>query len=200
MTIRSSNFPALMHLLSADLSCRHIASSSDRLKAAASHWKAINQGVDDGLSYPPIDIAADCTLLLTSAAAVSRSLFLGDRKGKRAHKAATRSTALITLLGNPQLSTLQSLAVRNSWEHIDERLDDLLSERVYTSYSEIHVQVQAPKVGTFALRIFDPVNLEIGYGPDRISMVTLCTEAIEVRSRVEQAIQTLNTREVLLYD
>lgn len=189
-----------MHLLSADLSCRHIASSSDRLKAAASHWKALDQGVDDGLSYPPIDIAADCTLLLTSAAAVSRSLFLGDRRGRRAQKAATRSTALIELLGNPQLPTLQSLAVRNSWEHLDERLDDLLSERAYTSYSEIHVQVQAPKAGTFALRIFDPVNLEIGYGPDRISLVILCAEACEVRSRVEQAIQTLNTREVLLYE
>ena len=104
-----------MHLLSADLSCRHIASSSDRLKAAAAHWKALDQCVDDGLSYPPIDIAADCTLLLTSAAAVSRSLFLGDRKGKRAHKAAARSTALMELLENPQLPTLQSLAVRNSW-------------------------------------------------------------------------------------
>lgn len=199
MPIRSTNFPALLHLLAVDLNCQQIAKAELRLRDAAAHWVALDRGVDDGRSYPPIDVAADCTVCLASAAAIARSLFVGRRKGKGAAKIARRAASLMALLDEPAVPVLQSLSVRNSWEHMDERLDELLIQGAYRSVSEIHVAVTRPGPETFVLRHFDPVSLQIGHGPDSLSLGALAAEARDLRERVKAAIRALHSREAPLY-
>jgi hypothetical protein len=170
-----------------------IVQSSERLRVAAAHWIALDQCIDDGNTSPPIDIVGTCTICLSSIAAISRLLFVGDRKGKKTIKIPKRCSALMSLLGNPSLIAVQKLSVRNSWEHLDERLDEVLSSPTYNDngYSEIHVSVKPPDQRTFVNRHFDPVNFEIKHGPDSVALQPLIEECLSLIDRVTNAYKLL---------
>lgn len=133
MPIPNTRFNDVVLLCEIDLNCKIIARSAAKLEIAARHWINLTQGVDGGDRAPPIDIVTDCLSCLSAAAAVSRMLFLGKRTGKNRNRIKQRCERLTKLLGNPQISALDSLGVRNSWEHLDERLDDLLESNTCRS-------------------------------------------------------------------
>lgn len=199
MPISSNNFPAVMLLCEIDLQCKLIARSAERLRESAQHWIALDKSIDDGKTAPPIDIVALCSVCLSAAASISRHLLVGDRKGKKAIRISKRCAALMNLLGNPKLPVVSSITVRNSWEHLDERLDELLSSQSFKSYSEVHVAVKPPDAATFVLRHFDPLRMEIKYGPDAVSLEPLIAEAKELSRLVDAAFKHLHTGQCNVY-
>lgn len=199
MPIPSTNLPAVMLICEVDLQCKLIARAAERLHESARHWTDLDQGIDDGKTAPPIDIVASCSVCLSAAASIARLLTVGDRKGKKAIRIGKRCETLMNLLGNPKLPVIASIVVRNSWEHLDERLDDLLSTRAFKSYSEVHVAVKPPEATTFALRHFDPVRMEIKYGPDAVSLEPLIAEAKELSRLVAEAFKYLNSETYCVY-
>ena len=194
MPIPSANLPIVILLSELDLQCKMIVRAAERLREAAAHWIALDQCIDDGKTAPPIDIVGTCTICLSSAAAISRLLFLGDRTGARSARIPKRCHTLMLLLGNPSLIAVQALAVRNSWEHLDERLDEVLSSRAYNGFSEIHVAVKPPDAGTFVNRHFDPVNFEIKHGPDSVALQPLIDECLTLVARVADAYKVLQVK------
>ena len=199
MPIPSSNFSAVILLSEVGLNCKLIARAADQLQEAAKHWIALDRGVDDGGTAPPIDIVLMCAVCLSSSAAIAKMLLVGERKGKKSNRIAKRCTALMTLLGTPALTVTRSLAVRNSWEHLDERLDDVLESNTCRSVSEVHVAVKQPDPATLALRHFDPVAFHIKYGPDTVPLAALIDEAKDLSARVKKAFKHLHAAQVDIY-
>ena len=199
MPIASANFPAIILLCEVDLNCKLIARAANKLNEAAEHWIALDKCIDDGKTAPPIDIITNCAVCLSSAAAIAKMLLVGDRKGKKAIRIAKRCGELMALLGDPVLVVTRSLAVRNSWEHLDERLDELLVMSSCRSVSEVHVAVKPLDSATFVLRRFDPIAMQIKYGPDAVPLNTLIEEAKDLSNRVNSAFKKLQTSQASIY-
>ena len=199
MAISNSNFSAVILLSEVDLNCKLIGRAANQLRKAADHWKALDMGVDDGRTAPPLDIISMCAVCLSSSAAIAKMLLVGDRKGKKSVRIAKRCDALMALLGTPTLHVTRSLAVRNSWEHLDERLDDVLESNVCRSVSEVHVAVKQPDTATLVLRHFDPVAFHIKYGPNTVPLMALIEEAADLSARVNTAFKHLQTAQADIY-
>lgn len=199
MPISSSNFPAIILLIEVNLNCKLIERTASQLRKAAEHWIALDRGIDDGNSAHPIDIISMCAVCLSSSAAISKMLLLGKRKDNKATRILKRCNRLMALLGAPDLPVMRSLAVRNSWEHLDERLDEMLESKTLHSVSEIHVAVKQPDTATLVLRHFDPVAFQIKYGPDAINLMELIEEARDLSVRVDNAFKHLQTEKVDVY-
>lgn len=192
MSIPSANFNNVILLCEVDLSCKIILHSAAKLEAAAKHWIDLSQGIDDGGKAPPIDIVADCFTCLSAAAAISKMLFLGERTGKKANRIKQRCLALMQLLGNPPLSALESLSVRNSWEHLDERLDEHLETQICRSHAEIHVSPEPPRPETFVSRHFDPKSMEIRFAGAVFALAPIVAESKLLSARVDFALKQMS--------
>ena len=193
MPIHNSHFNTVVLLCEVDLNCKIILRNIEKLKLSAKHWIDLSKGIDDGGKAPPIDIVTDCFACLTAAASIARLLYLGDRKGKKAARIQQRCNLLMHELGSPSISALNSIRVRNSWEHLDERLDDLLATQTCRSHSEIHVSPNPPDQGTFVSRHFDPNTLEIKFAGDVFSLGPVAEEALLLSERVNAAIVRMNS-------
>ncbi len=195
MPIPSHNFGAELFLSELGLQLLLFRRSVNRLNKAAAHWKALESGIDDGQVARPIDIVADCTVCLASLAAVRRVLRPSPNAPETAKK---RATALYDLLGNPPLTNAASVSVRNSWEHLDERLDDWLGSRTPGSGSvtEIHVSCKPPSPNTTILRRFDPVQFAIHFGGAVVPLKDCVLEIDDLQKRIDQAYVKLQTERV----
>jgi len=69
----------------------------------------------------PRDIMIDCSAFLAAAAVISKLLFSGRRTNKKVVRRCERLRALLNL-SDHDLPILRNLSVRNSFEHVDERL------------------------------------------------------------------------------
>ena len=176
-----------------------IVRTVERLRECAQHWILLDQGIDDGKTEPPIEIFALCTVCLSAAASIHKTLFVGKRTGKKTSRIQKRCDALMKVLENPELPTINSIIVRNDWEHIDERLDELLSAKSHKSYSQLHVAAKPPNANTFALRYYDPKLLEIKYGSNTICLELLIKEARELSANVNNAFKRLETESCNVY-
>ncbi|MET7013498.1 hypothetical protein [Uliginosibacterium flavum] len=199
MSIQSSNFAAMLLLSEINLQCHTIARAAEKLHESAEHWITLGKGIDDQKKAPPIEIVMWCSACLSAAVAIRRLLFLNGQKNKSVVK--KRCKALMDILGNPLLPILSSAEVRNSWEHLDERLDDLLSSspHVFTAITPIHVEVKQPDPKVFVLRHFDPLCMEIKYGPDTIPLVPLANEVKELSGFVAVAFKRLQSQHCDIY-
>lgn len=193
MGISNANLPAVVLLCEIDLQCKVILRAAAWLREASVHWHKLARGVDDGTAFPPIEIVGRCSVIVSAAASVSRMLFVGKREGAKAKRLARRCEVLMVLLGNPQLDSIRWLEVRNSWEHLDERLDEVLVARSYKSYSEVHVSPQPPSADTFVNRHFDPTRFVIRHGPDAVALNPIIQECELLVDRVARALNTLST-------
>src|SRR5207244_1291781 len=96
-----------------------------RLIHAAPGWRTKATSTQFANRTAIRDIMIDCTAFLSAAAVISKMLFSG---GRRNTKIVRRCERLRQLLGIRQhdLPLLRNLAIRNAFEHVDERLDSLL--------------------------------------------------------------------------
>lgn len=195
MPIPSHNFGAELFLSELGLQLYLFRLGVSRLERAAEHWKALESGIDDGQVAPPIDIVADCTVCLASLAAVRRVLRPSPKAPTTARE---RATAIDGLLGQPPLTNVTSVSVRNSWEHLDERLDDWLGSRTPGSGSvtEIHVSCKPPSPTTTVLRRFDPVQFAIHFGGSVVPLKDCVMEMDDLQKRIDQAYVKLQTERV----
>jgi hypothetical protein len=189
MTTHNSNFRTILLLLEIELQCDLISLAATKLDKYAKHWKLLVKGIHVGELAPPIEIIANCTVCLSATASIYKLLFVGSR---RSNEIAARCTLLMGLLGNPSLSAIQNISVRNSWEHMDERLGEELSIDKYNSCAPIHVAATSHTSDTFVLRHFDPIRMEIKYGSnENIALRQLIGEIKEVKLQVSIALNRL---------
>jgi hypothetical protein len=186
VSIPSSNFIAVVLLLELDIQCKLIDRYAKKLEEAASQWIQLEQGMDADTMASPIDIVAACTVCLSAMAAIRRLLFVCDRKGSKG-RIGKRCAVLTDLLGNPSLPSLSSATVRNSWEHHDERIDDLLATAPIEDISPIYVAASPPQKDTVVLRRFDPVGFAIHFAGESISLRPCIEDAKLLAARITSA-------------
>ncbi|WON88973.1 hypothetical protein [Delftia sp. UGAL515B_04] len=168
------------------INSRIIQHTSERLERSAKHWiTLVSESIDDGISAAPLDIVVDCIACLSAAALISKMLFAGSRK----KGVVTRCNHLTNLLGSPPIPNIQKLSVRNSWEHLDERLDSITANGL-NSYAEIWVYPKQPRTNTVVARHFDPNTLEIKFSQEIFSIRPIAAEAELLIRRVQSAIES----------
>jgi hypothetical protein len=148
---------------------------------------------------------ADCAAFLSAAGVVAKMLYAGagksdtqlrDRPEKL--RAARRSAALRSLLKIAELPTLQQVAVRNSFEHIDERIDKLLRENPSRAFIAIHAAKGDPDNDALVLKHFDPVAMTVSYLDDAMQIETCMEEILQVHKMLGPAFTRVREDAALL--
>lgn len=176
--MEGSSFNILIYCSDLEFQCALFNRSFKRLEICAEHWIKLCSGKStDGEIVSPLEIMAECTVCLSAMAAIRRMLFPGERAGSRAKE---RSLLLKKLLNFPSLENISSVAVRNSWEHNDERLDNILESRSVgrTRIAHTYVSTKIPSDDLTVLRRFNPVELSIYFSNEKIELKR-CKEEIE---------------------
>lgn len=140
-----------------------------------------------------VELLADCTVFLSAAAVIAKILFSGaDPKNGKALTSKSLKTSAIRcerlrgLLGFQNLPTLRSLGVRNAFEHIDERLDRLLTQNTPVKLVQYHLTRHPPPDG-LVLKRFDPQNISISYLDERLDLQACFSEIKLVEAGVAKA-------------
>ncbi|MEW6658215.1 MAG: hypothetical protein AB1424_06120 [Thermodesulfobacteriota bacterium] len=192
MTIPGSNFCAVMFLIEIHIQCMLVERYADKLEQGAQHWIKLEGGEDFDGEAAPIDILAWCTVCLAAMAAIRRLVVAGE-SNPRANR---RRVALKNLLGDPELPCLSSALVRNSWEHLDDRLDRILPSLTQGTLSHIHVAATPPKPNAIALKRFDPVNFVVHFVTDAVPLRARIEEVKDLRQRIDRAMVRLQTETI----
>ena len=192
MEIKGESIRTLHLLLELGLHRNLIANSIKKLRGAADHWNMIEKGIDDGRSFPPIDIILICVSCLSSSASIQRLLTIGNRNGPKSKRTLARCKAFMKFLGQPAIPTILSIKVRNSWEHMDERLDHILENDQFASVTPIHVSHKSPDPSTLVLRHFDPHLFEIKFLNSAISLAEIEKEISILEGCISAAYKKLN--------
>lgn len=163
------------------------------LEDAADHWIKMSQGEDFGRKVPPLDILNWCTACLAVMSAI-RHLIAAGRPNPLAHR---RREVLRTFLGNPTLTHVCSSVVRDSWEHLDERMDCIIPGLRGGSASHVYMAADPPEPGQIALKRFDPVGFAIPVPDQAIPLRPAAEEIAALRDRLDTAPKHLSDEIVL---
>jgi hypothetical protein len=178
----------VVFLTELSIQCDLFLRSYNRLQTASEHWINIDNGIDDGTNFSPLEILSECTVCLSVMSAINRLLFSGSTS-----KSKKRCQYLQELLDEICLDSINSKKVRNSWEHNDERMDKELSNiNEYTSLSYIHVSVKPPKENCCVLKRFDPVDLSISFLSDKIQLELCFNEIQFLKIKIDEVFIKLN--------
>jgi hypothetical protein len=187
--ISNENFGVVILLEEVQIQCMLFENNCARLEDAADHWIKLSHGEDFDRSVPPIDVVAWATVCLSAMAAIRRLLVPSPTRSK----ANKRRAALYQLLDQPSLPTISSVAVRNSWEHLDERLDELLPTMRSGSISPIHLTAEPPMPGTVVLKRLDPLTLTVYFSSEGIPLRAARDEVEELSKRLDAAYKKLTS-------
>jgi len=193
MPIPSANFGVIALLDELFIQCSLLQANGTRLEDAADHWIKLERGEDFNRKVPPLDILAWCTVCLAAMAAIRRLLYAGSSSPV----VNRRRAALQAILGHPSLPSFTSAAVRNSWEHLDERLDERIPAMTTGSLSHIHVAARDLPPGELALKRFDPRTLTIYFAEEGVPLRPAILDAASLSGCLDQAMIRLNTEIVL---
>lgn len=186
-----------MFLLEVDTHCNLALAAIKRLTEAAEERRSDAPLEVVAHRASPMEILSHCSVFLSAASALAKILVYSSRaKTKKATKMAeSRRVVLRQLLDLEvdQLANLKNLDVRNSFEHIDERLDEHLADPAIRecSWDPFHVQESEPEPGTFVLKRFDPRNLTISFAKDVIELQPCVEEVKLIESRINPALKRL---------
>src|SRR2546425_2745957 len=159
MPFASANFPVLALLIELHLDCLEAEGAIKKLRTGCRKWRLLHRATGFGdRTFTPGDIIAWASVCLTAFNRIRLMLYPGKRSGRVVVK---RCAFLQKMLGHPSLVHVCAPAVRNAWEHFDERLDQIIRGPRLKSYSHISVSVDPPRPETLVFRRVDAVRLTI---------------------------------------
>ena len=181
--IPGENGRPAMFLLELHRQCKLVSHCFNQLSRMAPEWleKSWSQG---GPTSTPDDLLSQIHALLSCAASIGWFLFPGKRKKPTVQ---LRCLRLRTLLEIESLPILESLAVRNSFQHLDERLDDFFRDRHSGSYQPVSISESGPRGETIALKHINPSSLEVSFLGDKLNLHSLLAEVNCIEARVVAA-------------
>jgi hypothetical protein len=195
-TISSYNVGVVIFLEELKLQYLIAEKSWDELKQAAVTWTG--HGIPKLNDITPAgDIIADCIVFLSAVGVMSKILYEGSRK----EPIPTRCRKLRNLLEVDELQYLKNLSIRNSFEHVDERIDSFVSPLVDKDFliEIVSVSPNAPKDGTTYFKRFDPNKLSILFGDEEFDLQKCMAEISLIKSQIPIAIRKLEDNIVNLW-
>ena len=188
MPIASANFPVLALLIELHLNCLDAERAIKKLRTGCRHWRLLHQGKDFDSKFPPGDILAWASVCLSAFNRIRLMLYPGTR---RSRVVLNRCALLQKMLGNPGLDHVCAPAVRNAWEHFDERLDQLVRGPRPKRYSHVAISVDPRPADTLVFRAVDAVRLTITVLDQEIPIVPCLGEIRALNAAVEAAHDSL---------
>jgi hypothetical protein len=143
---------------------------------------------------PPAEIIRSAHSFLTHAGIISRLLFIGKRSGKAHARTLARCARMRDLLEVTACPALENLSMRNDYEHIDERLDELLlrmASGTKRSLEDIRVIPGPSRPGTTTLRHYDYTTDTLTFLGSSYILDSIETEIDFVAERINGAYQKL---------
>lgn len=187
---KSHNVDVWLFLRELSLYCDLAKRAADRLHDSRRGWLKDSTELDRENVVAPVDIIETCHLFLLSAGLISKILF-GTKNGS-----SKRATKLRELMELPPLHHLIDRAVRNSFEHIDERLDRLSQQiKKGTAICPLKVDDQSPEPDTIVLKRFQPKEMLICFDGDSVDLNAVMTEIGLVKKGIQRADAALNNLE-----
>lgn len=185
--VKGYNFAPLMFLLEIENQCSIASKSYEKLKNSVPGWRktASQKDIEDRLA--PIEIVMYSSAFLSAAAIIGKIL---TPRG-RGQKIVNRTKNLCTLLEIDEIPVISNFSVRNSFEHIDEKLDSFLENYQGNQWSPISVHEDKPDSSIFVLKRLDPLDLTIEFARDKIEIESLMTEIKIVHQKIDKAIEKL---------
>lgn len=128
----------------------------------------------------PSVVIAHCVGFLSAVAVISKILFPVKRNS------VNRGQRLRTRLDLANLPGIEARSVRNSYEHIDEKVDELRISGTAAQVCLMDISVEAPDPPV-VLKRFDPVSRKIEFLGDKLDLETCYAEVV----RVERALNSV---------
>jgi hypothetical protein len=184
MTIPFKNVDAILFLAELNLQCDFAERAATRLQLARAGWLKEAPG---SVRMPPIEIFEACHQLLLASGVISKILF---GVGVRAQK---RGKLLRELMLLPELPLLAKRSVRNSYEHVDERLDKMAHKFLPgVKISPLSVSDNKPEPDEIVLKRFSPKDMRIYFSEQFVDLMELINEIGSVRGGVNVGMANLN--------
>jgi hypothetical protein len=183
LTIKTPSSPSVFFLMELLIQCK-IARRAYSVLAefsraeVAKDWDAIR-----ARPMGAIEVMAECAVFLSSAGIIAKVLFPGERSSTRSKLRGTELRSKLCVTDFPNLS---STSVRNSFEHIDDRLDTIIRDYNNHSICQIHVAIEEP-ANVVMLRRFDPVELTISFLGDTLDLKRCNDEITELQNLIPEA-------------
>jgi hypothetical protein len=127
----------------------------------------------------PVEVWASIQSILVAAANVSKILW------PVRESSALRGTHLRELLNVPDESPLFDRTIRNHFEHYDERVEEWFRNRGSAAYRDLSIDPTEPNpwsVTPFFHRKYNPVNQELYFRDDSISLAAVLGALAEIRA------------------
>jgi len=189
-TIPGHNFPAVVFLLELSLQCSLAKNAFQHLKEGTRGWQ---NGASEALfkdRATPLELVSRSIVFLSAAAMISKVLF----GARNTQEIKDRTSALRKLLSvnKATFPLLSSREVRNSLEHLDERLDNCLKGFTKGAYSfGIHVLETAPKKGMFVPRQIHPRTLIFTAAGQSVDLPACKAEIDALEAKIKTAFSAL---------
>jgi hypothetical protein len=187
MPVNSGNIVVWLFQRELSLHCDLAKRAADRLQDFGRTLLKDRASLERGDAVAPLDIIETCHMFLLSAGVISK--ILDDTKNgskKRAEK-------LRELMRLPPLCHLADRAVRNSFEHIDERLDRLSRQFKDGMFiTPLKVDDQSTDINTIVLKRFRPREMCICFEDDSVDLNAVITEIGIVKCGIQIADAALN--------
>lgn len=196
MAIKSENFAAIIFLLELQTQCTLFNNSISYLEKAVQRQTDRKNGIYKDEKFPPIEIKAHCTVCLSSLSSIRKILTPCSRKKSFIQK---RCKSLMALLGNPALEYIFSPNIRNSWEHIDERLDTYLQDMGNSTISPFNIGTSESDHETLVLKGFNTSDLSIRFVNETINLKECISEINILVGCIDLALLRLQTETHLIY-
>lgn len=191
MGIKGYNFAPSMFLLELSTQCQFAKECDRRLRDAAPAWYTNATSEQFATAMPPRDIMITCTAFLSAVAVISKLLFAGRREKRKIARRCKRLRELLNINDNG-LPVLRNMAVRNRFEHVDERLDKVLASFTKGSFNALSVHEKEPDAKKVVLKRFDPKKLTISFTDAKISLIECMLEILQVEGKIEAAFKKLH--------
>ena len=188
MPVKTYNFEPAVFLVEFNTQCNIASIVFHRLQQTAPGWYSEAPTEVVGAQMSPRDIMINCAAFLSAAAVISKILFPGARPNTKVHRRCERLRMLLEI---GELPTLQKLSVRNSFEHVDERLDSIFKTFKSGSIAPISVDEDSHAKDTLVLKRFDPRNLTIAFLKAELSLPECIAEIDQIDSMIDPALKKL---------
>src|SRR5437867_5192293 len=158
MPFRSENFPVMALLIELHIDCIDARNAIKRFRHGCRSERLFRRGRGWNRAYTPGDIFVWAFACLAAFNRIRLMLYAGGRDSR---SVVTRCNFLQEMLGYPRLEHTCAPAVRNAWEHFDERLDNIVSGPRPKKYTHESISSDPPANDTLVFRRIDPVRLTI---------------------------------------
>lgn len=182
-TVHSRHHRRIIFLLELDTQCTLAERVFRRLQKAAKAWNL--HAEFEGETGAPIEILHLAHSFLTYSGVIVKIIFERSRKEK---KLSDRCSDLQDLLEIKTSPHLEKLDVRNSLEHIDERLDEYIPKPPY-KFESYAVGGVERREGKTVIRRFDPDKLEFWFLDKYVQLEPLFDEIGIIKSRIRLAFE-----------